>query len=133
MCIPTLKTTSGVHYTSQSKAAALNVQFSSVFTSDNDLPVPEKGPSPYLDIGDLIIGKEGVAKQLRQLKPNKASGPDDIPARMLKSMQIILLQCLLISCSNHTAWVNYHLIGPKQESLEYIRRVTRPTQRIIAW
>ena len=73
-----------MHYTSQSKATALNAQFSSVFTSDTDLPVPDKGPSPFLDIGDLIIEKEGVAKQLRQLKPNKASGPDDIPARMLQ-------------------------------------------------
>ena len=31
--IPTLKTSSGMHYTSQSKAAALNAQFSSVFLS----------------------------------------------------------------------------------------------------
>ena len=82
--IPTLKTSSGVNDTSHSKANALNAQFSSVFTSDTDLPVPDKGPSPYLDIGELMIEKEGVTKQLRQLKPNKANGPDDIPARMLQ-------------------------------------------------
>ncbi len=81
--IPTLVTNSGVHFTNKSKATALNEQFASVFTKSEDLPVPQKGASPYPNIGNLTIESAGVAKQLRELKPNKASGPDDLPARML--------------------------------------------------
>jgi hypothetical protein len=81
--IPTLKTSSGVHLTSKSKASALNAQFASVFTRPDDLPLPSKGPSPFSHISNLTIEEEGVAKQLHQLCSNKASGPDDIPARVL--------------------------------------------------
>ena len=81
--IPTLRTDKGVHFTIQAKANALNSQFSSVFTRDDEVQPPNKGPSPYLPINDLIIDEEGVLKQLEGLKTNKASGPDEIPARML--------------------------------------------------
>ena len=81
--IPTLRTDKGVHFTNQAKANALNSQFSSVFTRDDEVQPPNKGPSPYLPINDLIIDEEGVLKQLEGLKINKASGPDEIPARML--------------------------------------------------
>ena len=42
--------------------------------------------SPYPSITDLQISPEGVAKQLSQLTPNKACGPDELPARVLKGM-----------------------------------------------
>ena len=42
--------------------------------------------SPYPSITDLQISPEGVAKQLSQLNPNKACGPDELPARVLKEM-----------------------------------------------
>ncbi|XP_072037653.1 uncharacterized protein [Amphiura filiformis] len=79
--IPTLRTSNGMHVTGKSKATTLNAQFASV--NSDDLPLPDKGPSPYPHINDLIIEEEGVAKQLHQLSSNKASGPDDIPARIL--------------------------------------------------
>ena len=43
-----------------------------------------KGSSPFPSIGPLIIHATGVEKQLRQLNPSKASGPDEIPPRLLK-------------------------------------------------
>ena len=131
--IPTLKTSSGMHYTSQSKAAALNAQFSSVFTSDTNLPVPDKGPSPFLDIGDLIIEKEGVAKQLRQLKPNKASGPDDIPARMLQEYRDDLAPLLTNIMQQSYSTGKLPSDWTEQESPVYIRRVMiRPARKTIA-
>ena len=80
--ITTLHTNNRVHVTNQSKANALNNQFASVFTRAEEVQSPDKGPSPYMPISDMVIDENGVNKQLRQLKVNKASGPDDISARM---------------------------------------------------
>ena len=81
--IPTLRTNNGVHVTNQSKANALNNQFASVFTRAEKVQSPDRGPSPYMPISDMFIDEKWVNKQLHQLKVNKASGPDDISARML--------------------------------------------------
>ena len=43
----------------------------------------EKGQSPHSSIPHLNIGVEGVAKQLQNLNPNKASSPDEMPPRLL--------------------------------------------------
>jgi hypothetical protein len=71
---------------SKQKAEAINQQFKSVFTkSEYDGPLRldgDKSPS----IGDLHIEVEGVGKLLKNLSPNKASGPDAIPNRILKGI-----------------------------------------------
>ena len=46
---------------------------------------PDKGPSPFDAIGDIVVGKNGVLKQLKGLKVNKAGGPDEIPAIILNT------------------------------------------------
>ena len=56
-----------------------------MFTQEH-LPSPSKGQSPYLPIVDLQIAPEGVAKQLSVLNPHKACGPDELPARVLKEV-----------------------------------------------
>ena len=48
--------------------------------------LPKISTSPYPSFTDLQISPEGVAKQLSQLNPNKACGPDELPARVLKEM-----------------------------------------------
>ena len=83
--IPTLKVEGKMYSTNEDKAKALNTQFSSVFTRDNNTSVlPDKGHSPYEPIENLLISSPGVNKQLNGLKINKASGPDELPARMLR-------------------------------------------------
>ena len=72
-----------VKTTDSDKADALNDYFKSVFTKEQ-LPIPTKGPSPFPSIQSLEIGLNGVTKQLQALNPNKASGPDEIPAKVLK-------------------------------------------------
>jgi hypothetical protein len=45
----------------------------------------------------LSIGLEGVAKQFNNINPAKASGPDEIPARLLKTVAneiAPVMQCL---------------------------------------
>ena len=81
--IPSLKVNDMVKTTDSDKADALNDYFKSVFTKEQ-LPIPTKGPSPFPSIQSLEIGLNGVTKQLQALNPNKASGPDEIPAKVLK-------------------------------------------------
>ncbi len=46
-----------------------------------------EGPD-YRKINNLIIHNNRVEKLLQKLKVNKASGPDDLPALILKKMQL---------------------------------------------
>ena len=62
------------------KSDLLNKKFSDVYTKENLTSVP--APKPTL--GSLIVTLPGVIKQLTSLKPNKASGPDEIPPWFLK-------------------------------------------------
>ncbi len=62
-----------------------NYQFVLVFTEE-DMSIPFKGTSPYLDLLHIAITGNGVTKLLRQLSPHKASGPDSITTRLLKEI-----------------------------------------------
>ena len=70
-----------------SKARTLNAQFQSVFTRDTPENADIKLHEPkYPSIPDLSISPLGVRKLLADLNPSKASGPDQIPARLLKNL-----------------------------------------------
>jgi hypothetical protein len=74
---------------SLSKARLLLGQFCSVFT--RSVPVSSSmnsPPKPSIDV--LTIQEEGVAKLLRNLNASKASGPDEIPSKVLKNCASIL-------------------------------------------
>ena len=76
-----------LHSDSAGKAKALSEQFSSVFTEDTPetADLRAEGPS-YPPIPELIIREEGIEKLLSGLNPSKASGPDQVPARLLKEL-----------------------------------------------
>ena len=40
--------------------------------------------SPYPAMPDILINKKGVQKLLKDLNPHKATGPDEVPSRILK-------------------------------------------------
>ncbi len=67
----------------QGKAEALSNQFASVFTIEDTSHIPDLGESTTPDVPQLIIGEEGVLKQIKNLKPDKAPGPDGIAPWML--------------------------------------------------
>ena len=71
----------------KSKAEALNSYFYSVFTQER-LPIPTEPTSPFNQIPDIEISAHGVHRQLFQLNPRKACGPDEIPARVLKEVAL---------------------------------------------
>ena len=74
-----------MHQDSNSKADILNDQFKSVFTKQDHLEETPKLNEPrYPKIDDLHISIQGVEKLLHNLDPNKASGPDNIPNKILK-------------------------------------------------
>ena len=82
--IPTLRVNDQPIINDRDKANALNNQFSSVFTQEK-YSIPQIVPSIYPNIPLLEIGIDGVIKQLEtNLKQIKATGPDELPARVLK-------------------------------------------------
>ena len=71
------------------QADILNSQFASVFSTDDpDTEPPELDndidPAPYPNMQPITIHVNGVAKLLRNLKAHKATGPDQVPAKLLK-------------------------------------------------
>ena len=68
------------------KADILNNLFKSVFTQEKVAPTHTLAGPHYPSISPLHISTEGVKKLLRDLKTNKASGLDDMSARILKEL-----------------------------------------------
>ncbi len=79
-----LKTADGLATTGSAKATALSSQYDSVFTDEDTSFIPDKGPSPHPTMDKIQFRTPGVAKLLRNLDVNKATGPDKIPIRVLK-------------------------------------------------
>lgn len=74
--VPPLKVENNVIDSNKDKANILNKHFQSVFTYEDTANILNKGPSPFPEIGDIVFTTAGIEKQLRNLKPNKAVGPD---------------------------------------------------------
>ena len=74
-------------YSSEEKANVLNDFFSSVFTIEDKTNIPniprQKNVQP---ITTIKIKESEVRKRLEKLNPNKATGPDGIPPRILKEL-----------------------------------------------
>ena len=73
------------------KATILAQQFRSVFTQDDEKSAATSlhGPN-YPPIADITIVEAGVAKLLKGVDPSKASGPDQIPCKLLRELNIEL-------------------------------------------
>jgi hypothetical protein len=82
--IPTLKTPDSTADTDRDKAQALSNQFASVFTKEDLGYIPFDSTSTVPPIPDLTLNSNGILKLLRNLNTSKATGPDLLPARILK-------------------------------------------------
>ena len=78
------------HSRSLDKANILNDQFVSVFSNEDKSNLHNFGPSPYKDMPDIHISSAGVEKLLANAKPHNATGPDKIPAMLLKEAAVQL-------------------------------------------
>ena len=68
----------------QGKADILNRQYESVFTKENLTSIPVLDSTTYPEMPSISITNNGVYKLLDSINPNKAQGPDELPARVLK-------------------------------------------------
>ena len=69
---------------SKSKAELLNKQFESVFTIDTSSELPDINRPEFPEAPEITIHTEGVINLLNKLQTSKASGPDNIPNKILK-------------------------------------------------
>ena len=88
MSISTLKNkvTGDLVTDSIGKSNILNSQFQSVFTNETPLGDDHKAEQEYPDIPDVMFTVPGILKLLQGLDPSKATGPDQIPPRVLKEL-----------------------------------------------
>ena len=82
--IPALKDQGVLISENIKKAEILNKQFKSVFTTEDMDSIPDPHPSRFPPIPNITISTNGIEKLLQNLNPNKATGPDGIPPRILK-------------------------------------------------
>jgi hypothetical protein len=80
-----------LHSNSKDKANILNQQFKSVFTKEQNPTTITPNPLPHPQhplLQDINITEPGVRNLLKNIKPHKASGPDNISARVLKELAL---------------------------------------------
>ena len=68
------------------KEDILGRKYESVYTQEDVSSIPEPAGEPYPQMKEIDISTEGAAKLFRTVNPNRASGPDSIPARILKEL-----------------------------------------------
>jgi len=95
--IPGLKCNGKFESDNKTKASILNYQFTSVFTKEKH-QLPNLPPSNTPAMPHLNISTNGITKLLKDLNPHKASGPDGIPARILKLAAEEIAPALTIIC-----------------------------------
>ena len=75
------------HSDSVKKSNILNDQFTSVFTSEDKTSIPRLTPTDHPDAKPIVVNRKGVLKLLKDINPYKATGPDAIPGRLLKTLE----------------------------------------------
>ena len=93
-------TLNGVNYSdSVKKANILYDQFTSVFTKEDLSTVPALKSTDHPSVQP--INRKGVLKLLRDINPHKATGPDDIPRRLLKTLsdEVVDILCMIFQVS----------------------------------
>jgi len=69
---------------SKGKAEILLDQFKSVFTTSSKGDLPDTRIKSMQSIKKITIDQNGLTKLLKQIHSSKASGPDNIPNRILR-------------------------------------------------
>ena len=82
-----LKASDGLTYSDPTtKAKILNNQFSSVFNSNEpDDNIKSMGKNKFPEMNSIYISEGGIYKMLQSLQVHKATGPDGLSARLLKT------------------------------------------------
>ena len=59
-----------------------------MFTQEDVNNIPEKEGDQFPTVPDVSIHQAGVLKLLKNINPHKATGPDEIPGKLLKELAI---------------------------------------------
>ena len=93
------------------QANILNRQFIFVLADDTKTSLPEPGPSQYPSMKDITVSCKGVVKLLKNLKPLKVAGLDDIPLMLpndaadeIAPAITLLFQASLIQGNTPSTW-----------------------------
>ena len=131
--VPPLKQDGVLHTSAEKRCEIAAAQFKSVFTDDSTDPFKDmrlQGPS-YPPIGKLNITDEGVKKLLEGVNTSKASGPDEIPCKLLKELATEIapviasffrqsLETGKLPNPWHTAWITpVYKKGPRCDAENY--------------
>ena len=88
-----------------------------MYTQEDHTNILHKGPSPYSAMQNITITENGVYKLLRNIKPHKATGPDNIQARYLKELALeltpaitFLFQTSLEQGKLPNDWLQAHIV-----------------------
>ena len=73
-----------LHSDPKMKANILNIHFMSVFSQEDDSPLPNIGPSLVPLMKQIHVDPPGIAKLLKSLQPHKATRPDELLAQLQK-------------------------------------------------
>ena len=76
---------SKTHNDNETKANILNTYFASSFSTPGNKDI-SINLNAIEEIGNINVDERGINKLLTNLKTNKASGPDEIQARLLKEL-----------------------------------------------
>ena len=79
-----------LQYEDKLKAEILQRQFLSVFTIENDDPVPSLTARACSVIRNIFISDKAVQEKLSKIDTNKSLGPDDIHPRILNELADII-------------------------------------------
>ena len=109
--IPPLSQNGTVHTDPTQKVEILNNYFSSVFSDKKSAP-PTLEEEPLIsDIAPITIDMHGVKNLLDNLDTHKATGPDNIPTRLLKQLSpelspilTLIFQASLQQCQVPADW-----------------------------
>ena len=71
-------------FDSVNKANIMGDQFSFVFTQEDVSELPDLGQSQTPSVPTIKVNTKGVLKLLKDIKPHKVTGPDNIPGSLLK-------------------------------------------------
>ena len=111
------------------KVEILNRQFKSVFTHEK-VHLPQEPTANIPPMSGIIITTEGVARLLHGLNPNKATGPDAIPARILQLAANELAPATQIIFQKSLTQANFHSLGRKLTLLLFLRKGIVPWRLI---
>lgn len=89
------------HSDSGKKSNILNDQFTSVFTVEDTTSIPDLNSNNHPSAKSIVVNRKGVLKLLKDINPYKATGPDAIPGRLLKTMsnEVVDILCIIFQAS----------------------------------